>query len=77
MVIGDFNGFQFNDGYADIYNTILGNAPTPPTSGANDTVCGVGADGGVESADAPLVSLTGTAVNSANYSFLFDAVPRR
>jgi len=72
VVIGDFNGFQFNDGYADIYNTILGNAPTPPTSGANDTRVVLAPTAAWNPPTPPLVSLTGTAVNSSNYSFLFD-----
>jgi hypothetical protein len=72
VVIGDFNGFQFNDGYADIYNTILGNAPTPPTSGTNDSRVVLAPTAAWNPPTPPLVSLTGTTTNSANYSFLFD-----
>lgn len=72
VVIGDFNGFQFNDGYTDIYNTILGNPPTPPASGANDTRVVLAPTSAWNPPNPPLVSLTGTATNSSNYSFLFD-----
>ncbi|QUV99272.1 nuclease [Chloracidobacterium sp. MS 40/45] len=72
VVIGDFNGFQFNDGYADIYNTILGNPPTPPASGANDTRVVLAPTAAWNPPTPPLVSLTGTEVTSSNYSFIFD-----
>ena len=72
VVIGDFNGFQFNDGYADIYNTILGNPPTPPTSGTNDSRVVLAPTAAWNPPTPPLVSLTGTTTNSSNYSFLFD-----
>ncbi|MFQ3583171.1 MAG: nuclease, partial [Chloracidobacterium sp.] len=72
VVIGDFNGFQFNDGYTDIYNTILGNPPTPPASGANDTRVVLAPTGAWNPPTPPLVSLTGTAATVSNYSFLFD-----
>ncbi|MGQ9898144.1 MAG: endonuclease/exonuclease/phosphatase family protein [Acidobacteriota bacterium] len=72
ILIGDFNGFQFNDGFTDIYNTILGNPPTPPASGANDTRVVLAPTSAWNPPVPPLVSLTGTGVNSSNYSFLFD-----
>lgn len=72
VVIGDFNGFQFNDGYTDIYNTILGNPPTPPASGANETRVVLAPTGAWNPPTPPLVSLTGTTTTENNYSFLFD-----
>ncbi len=72
VVIGDFNGFQFNDGYTDIYNTVLGNPPTPPASGANDTRVVLAPTAAWNPPVPPLVSLTGTDANVTNYSFLFD-----
>lgn len=72
VVIGDFNGFQFNDGYTDIYNTILGNPPTPPASGANDTRVVLAPTAAWNPPNPPLVSLTGAAANASNYSFMFD-----
>ncbi len=72
VVIGDFNGFQFNDGYADIYNTILGNPPTPPTTGPNADRVVLAPTAAWNPPNPPLVSLTGTAASTDNYSFIFD-----
>jgi uncharacterized protein len=59
--VGDYNAFQFNDGYADLIGTIIG-APTPATE--------------VQLASPDLVNpnLTnlGNALGAQQYSFLFD-----
>src|SRR5438552_7877485 len=60
--LGDYNAFEFNDGYVDVLGTIIG-APTPP-----DQVTRASAD----LVDPNLVDLGATLPSDQKYSFLFD-----
>jgi uncharacterized protein len=59
IVLGDFNAYEFNDGYVDVLGSIIGN-PTPATQ--------------VTLAGADLVNpnLTRLIDSSADYSYVFD-----
>jgi predicted extracellular nuclease len=64
LVLGDFNAFEFNDGYVDAMNVITG-TPTPD----NETVVpGDGAD----LVDPNLINLASISDPSERYSFVFD-----
>jgi predicted extracellular nuclease len=62
-VLGDFNAFQFNDGYVDAMNTVLGT----PTPDAQTLVAGDGAD----LVDPDLTNLGELLADGQNYSFTF------
>ena len=64
LVLGDFNAFEFNDGYVDAMNVITG-TPTPD----NETVVpGDGAD----LVDPNLINLASISDPGERYSFVFD-----
>ncbi len=62
VLVGDFNAFQFNDGYVDVLGTIEGK-PTPPDQVVLASPDLVGPD---------LVDLVDTLPASEQYSFSFD-----
>ncbi|MDQ2870073.1 MAG: lamin tail domain-containing protein, partial [Acidobacteriota bacterium] len=62
VLVGDFNAFQFNDGYADVLGTIEGK-PTPPDQVVLSSPDLVGPD---------LVDLVDTLPAAEQYSFSFD-----
>lgn len=62
-VLGDFNAFQFNDGYVDAINTVLGT----PTADAQTLVPGDGAD----LVDPDLTNLGELLPAGQNYSYSF------
>ncbi|MBX7185203.1 MAG: cadherin-like beta sandwich domain-containing protein, partial [Vicinamibacteria bacterium] len=64
ILVGDFNAFEFNDGYGDTMNVIAG---TPPPD--NQTV--VPGDG-IDLVSPDLVNLSSTAAPSERYSYVFD-----
>jgi predicted extracellular nuclease len=64
ILVGDFNAFEFNDGYVDVINTITG---TPPPD--NETV--VPGDG-LDLVDSDLDNLVDTPPPSERYSYLHD-----
>lgn len=64
VLVGDFNAFQFNDGYADLMNTILG-TPTPDDA----TVV---PDDGLDLVDPDLVNLTELVEDDERYSYVFE-----
>jgi len=62
VVLGDFNAFQFNDGYVDVAGILLGN-PTPPpflVLGSADLV------------NPDLVNTIGSIPEDQRYSYVFD-----
>lgn len=61
VVVGDFNSFQFNDGYVDVIGTVKG-TPTP----ANQVVL---ASGDLVNPD--LVNITDLVASEQHYSFVF------
>ncbi len=64
LAVGDFNAFQFNDGLADVINTIKG-TPTP------DNQTAVGGDG-ADLVNPDLTNLIDLATAAEKYSFVFD-----
>lgn len=64
VVLGDFNAFEFNDGYADIMGTVIG----MPSADATTAVNGDGAD----LVDPDLFNATHMLAPSERYSFVFD-----
>ncbi|MEP6769266.1 MAG: lamin tail domain-containing protein [Acidobacteriota bacterium] len=62
VLVGDFNAFQFNDGYVDVLGTIEGK-PTPPDQVVLSSADLVGPD---------LVDLVDTLPAPEQYSFAFD-----
>jgi uncharacterized repeat protein (TIGR01451 family) len=64
VLVGDFNAFQFNDGFADLMGTIIGQ-PSPD----NQTVV---AGDGVDLVQPNLVNLTSTTFASEAYSYSFE-----
>ena len=64
VLVGDFNAYEFNDGYGDILGTIAG---TPPQG--DETV--VPGDGAVL-VNPPLVNLVHTPPAAERYSYTFD-----
>ncbi len=64
VVLGDFNAFEFNDGYVDAMGTVTG-LPSP------DDETAVDGDGAVLLAPS-LLNMTLEAANDARYSFVFD-----
>lgn len=64
VVLGDFNAFEFNDGYADVMGMVTG-LPSPADETAVDN------DGQVLIAPS-LLNMTLEAANDARYSFVFD-----
>ncbi len=64
VVLGDFNAFEFNDGYADIMGTVIG----MPSADATTAVNGDGAD----LVDPDLFNATHMLEASERYSFVFD-----
>lgn len=64
VVLGDFNAFEFNDGYVDAMNVVVG-TPSPD----NATV--VPGDG-VDLVNPDLINLASIAEPSERYSFVFD-----
>lgn len=64
VVLGDFNAFEFNDGYADVMGTVTG-LPSPDGETAVDN------DGQVLIAPS-LLNMTLEAANDERYSFVFD-----
>jgi predicted extracellular nuclease len=64
VLVGDFNAFQFNDGFADLLGTIIGQ----PTPDAQTVVAGDGAD----LVQPDLVNLTSSTFASEAYSYSFD-----
>ncbi|MBB5209464.1 cadherin domain-containing protein [Chiayiivirga flava] len=64
VLVGDFNAFQFNDGYADLMNTING-TPTPD----DETVV---PDDGLDLVDPDLVNLTELVDDEERYSYVFE-----
>jgi uncharacterized protein len=62
VVIGDFNAFEFNDGYTDVINTIVG---TPPPD--NQTVA---PGDGIDLVNPDFVNLTNTISPPEHYSFV-------
>ncbi|HEX7831641.1 MAG TPA: endonuclease/exonuclease/phosphatase family protein [Thermoanaerobaculia bacterium] len=73
VLVGDFNAFEFNDGYADPINTILG---TPPPD--NQTVvCATcptapNTNDGVDQVNPNLVNLVNTPPAAERYSYIHD-----
>jgi len=63
-VLGDFNAFQFNDGYVDAINTILGT----PTPDAQTLIAG----DGVDLVNPDLTNLGELLPEGQNYSFTYD-----
>ncbi|MET0289539.1 MAG: Calx-beta domain-containing protein [Pseudoxanthomonas sp.] len=63
-VLGDFNAFQFNDGYVDAMSVVMG-TPTP------DAQTAVAGDG-IDLVDPDLVNLGTLEEESQQYSFVFD-----
>jgi uncharacterized protein len=63
-VLGDFNAFQFNDGYVDAMNVVTG-TPTP------DAQTAVPGDG-IDLVDPDLVNLGTLEAQGQEYSFVFD-----
>ena len=66
VVLGDFNAFEFNDGYADVLGTVTG-LPSP------DAETAVDGDGQVL-VTPPLHNTTLDAVPGERYSYVFDYV---
>lgn len=64
VVLGDFNAFEFNDGYVDAMGTVTG-LPSPDGETAVDN------DGAVLIAPS-LLNMTLEAANEERYSFVFD-----
>lgn len=64
VLVGDFNAFQFNDGFGDLMGTIIGQ----PTPDAQTVVAGDGAD----LVQPDLVNLTSSTFASEAYSYSFD-----
>jgi predicted extracellular nuclease len=64
VVLGDFNAFEFNDGYADIMGTVIG----MPSADATTAVNGDGAD----LVEPDLFNATHMLAPSERYSFVFD-----
>lgn len=64
VVLGDFNAFEFNDGYADVLGTVLG----MPSADAATAVNGDGAD----LVDPDLFAATYALDPSQRYSFVFE-----
>lgn len=64
VVLGDFNAFEFNDGYVDAMGTVTG-LPSPDGETAVDN------DGAVLIAPS-LLNMTLEATNEERYSFVFD-----
>lgn len=64
VLVGDFNAFQFNDGYADLMNTVAG------TPAANDTTVVPG--DGVDLVDPDLINLTDLVEDEERYSYVFE-----
>lgn len=64
VVVGDFNAFEFNDGFADVIGTIRGR----PSPNEETAVTGDGAD----LVEPDLVNLADTAPARARYSYVFD-----
>lgn len=62
-VLGDFNAFQFNDGYVDAMNTVIGT----PTADAQTVVAGDGAD----LVDPDLTNLGELLPAGQNYSYTY------
>jgi predicted extracellular nuclease len=63
-VLGDFNAYQFNDGYVDAMNTVIGT----PTPDAQTVVAGDGAD----LVDPDLTNLGELLPAAQNYSYTYD-----
>ncbi|MET0327615.1 MAG: pre-peptidase C-terminal domain-containing protein [Luteimonas sp.] len=64
VVLGDFNAFEFNDGYVDVMGTVTG-LPSPDGETAVDN------DGAVL-IDPSLLNMTLEAADEERYSFMFD-----
>jgi uncharacterized repeat protein (TIGR01451 family) len=67
IAVGDFNAFQFNDGYTDPIAILLG-APTP-----DDQLV---VDGSPDLVEPDFVNLTTTLPADEQYSFIFDGTPQ-
>jgi predicted extracellular nuclease len=66
VVMGDFNAFEFNDGYADVMGTITGH-PAPTNQVLLPTSDAVAPD---------LLNLIETVPPTERYSYIFDGVPQ-
>jgi uncharacterized repeat protein (TIGR01451 family) len=73
ILVGDYNAFEFNDGYADVINTITG---TPPTD-AETVVCNTcpqppNTEDGVDQVNPNLTNLVNTPPPSERYSYVHE-----
>ena len=68
VLLGDFNAFEFNDGYVDVLGTVSGQ-PSPD----DDTAVH---DDGADLVDPDLQNLTLWAVPAERYSYIFDYTPQ-
>ena len=64
VVLGDFNAFEFNDGYADVMGTVTGMPSADATTAVNDD--------GVDLVEPDLVNATWLVEPSERYSFVFE-----
>ncbi len=67
IAVGDYNAFQFTDGYTDPIATLKG-APTPDEQ--------VVVDGSPDVVDPDFVNLTDTLPPHERYSFIFEGTPQ-
>lgn len=64
VVLGDFNAFEFNDGYADVMGTVIGMPSADATTAVNDD--------GVDLVEPDLVNATYMLEPAERYSFVFE-----
>ena len=73
ILVGDYNAFEFNDGYADVINTIMG---TPPPDAAT-VVCSTcpqppNTEDGVDQLNPDMTDLVTTPPPSERYSYVHE-----
>ncbi|HYC90856.1 MAG TPA: endonuclease/exonuclease/phosphatase family protein [Thermoanaerobaculia bacterium] len=73
ILVGDYNAFEFNDGFADVMNTITG-TPPPPDQTVVCTICPQppNTEDGVDQVNPNLTNLVNTPPPSERYSYVFD-----
>jgi len=64
VVLGDFNAFEFNDGYADVMGTVTGMPSADATTAVNDD--------GADLVEPDMINATHMLQPSERYSFVFE-----